>query len=837
MKKLFALLILCLSISAVSGQGTGDTPNISYMLPIKYEIANINVTGDSYLGKQTVLAIAGLYTGLTVSIPGEEITKGILNLWKQGFFSDVKIYLDKTEGNLAYLTIHVQTRPRISRFNFPGLSKGQANKLKDEVGVKGGDIVTEQLMANATQRIRNYYAGKGYPNATVSITEDPDTLFKGNSVVVHFHVDRGQRTKINEISFEGNTAFTEKQLQRVMKKTKERTPYNPLRSSKLLEKEFEADKQRLIAYYNAHGYKDAKIVTDSVYSYEDNLYNVHIKISEGRKYYFRNVSWTGNTIIPDDTLNLYLNIKRGEIYNPEKLERNLFMSENGLDVTSAYMDDGYLFFSATPVETHIEGDSIDIEIRIFEGPQAIVDRVTIVGNTRTHDHVFLREIRTRPGDIFSRSDVVRTQRDLVNTGLIDPAEIQVIPTPNPQTGTVDLEYRVVEKPNDQIELSGGWGGRQIVGVLGLSLNNFSTRNVFRKNSWQGYPSGDAQRLTLRAQAQGQFFQSYNFSFTDPWFGGKKPNSLSVSAFYSIQRGFFGGTDPDLRQELRTPGVSVSFGKRLVWPDDWFVLFHSINYQHFIFTEYTLIPGYPTGTSNNLNFKHTLTRNSASDPIYPEFGSIFNLSLQWTPPFSLLSGKDYTDLPPAEKYRWLEYHKWKFDAVNFHSLLRTNKGKNNFVLMSQVSFGMMGYYNSSLGFSPFERFFIGGDGLNNFALDGREVIRLRGYNAPDDLLLSINGGSIYNKFTFEIRYPFAKTQAAQIYGLVFAEGGNNALRLAEYNPFDMKKAAGAGIRVNLPMFGLLGFDVGYMFDRPATLGVNEPFGNRWGFNIFIGQGLF
>lgn len=814
-----------------------DTGKVSYLTTNTYTVKRINIKGDTYLDKNIITSIAGISLGQKINIPGEEVTKAIMNMWKQQLFSNVQILLDSAVNGKAYLTYNVQSRPRLSRYSFSGVTKGQGKKLKDEIHISSRDVITEQLLSSTRMKIQDFYTRKGYPNTKVSFEEKADTLYKKNSVELKIVVDKGRRVKVHSIDFEGNTAFSDKKLRKAMKKTKQRSPINIFKSSKFQPDQYEADKEKVLATYQRNGYKDARLVSDTVKKLNDHLVDIKVNLSEGHKYYFRNITWSGNTKYDSRFLNSILGVKKGDVYNPEVLERNLYINQAGLDVTSLYMDDGYLFFSLTPVETSVENDSVDMEIRIFEGPQATINKVTVVGNTKTHDHVILRELRTKPGQKFSRSDIIRSQRELAQLGYFDPEKMNVTPKPNPKDGTVDLEYTVAEKPSDQIELSGGWGAGRLVGVLGLSLNNFSMRNLFKKG-WQGYPSGDGQRVSVRAQSNGPNIQSYNLSFTEPWFGGKKPNSFTVSAFYSIQR--YGDlSDVSTRQILRSPGMSVGLGKRLKWPDDYFVLSHSVSYQYYTFENFPLgISNFTTGYAHNLNFRHLLTRNSASDPIYPNSGSVVTFQLQWTPPYSLLSDKSYSDMTPQQRYKYIEYHKWKFNAAHYIGL----GPKKKFVLAATADYGFLGSYNSQLGITPFERFYVGGDGLTGYYLDGRELIRFRGYAGPDDVTpktsnltksITETGGTIYNKYALELRYPVTRSQAAVIYGIGFIEGANAFQRFNNYDPFNLKRSAGMGVRIYLPMFGLLGFDWGYGFDKSLSTG--EVSGSH--FHFYIGQPLY
>ncbi len=821
-------LFCALGAFAQTGTSTGDTSEISYVMPAKYEIGGIRVIGDHY-DKNIITSLSGLSVGQKITIPGDDITQAIQALWKQNLFSDVKIYQDQIVDNKIYLSIFIRSRPKLSSYTFTGLSKGIAKKLKDEVRLNSRAIVTEQLLANAKYNIRQYFTDKGYPNSTVTITQAPDSVFGHNSVKLTINVDRGNRIKIQSITFRGNTQFPDAKLRHIMKNTKEHTWWNIFRKSKFQQTEYEEDKEKLVLWYQVHGFKDAKVVSDSIIHISPELMSLKININEGNKYYYRNITWTGNTKYETKLLNAILNIKKGDVFNPEQLESKLYINQAGMDITSLYMDDGYLFFSVSPVEVGVENDSIDMEIRLTEGPQATISTVKITGNTKTHDHVILRELRTKPGQKFSRSDVIRSQRELGQLGYFNPEKMNVIPTPNPKDGTVSLEYIVEEKPSDQIELSGGYGNNSIVGVLGLSLNNFSMRNLFKPSEWQGYPSGDGQRFSIRFQTTGVYYQSYNVSFSDPWFGGRKPISLSVSPFISILSN--GATDATY-YKLEIRGISVGIGKKLKWPDDWFVLHNTVSYQYFTFQNYPLVTNFRDGYANNFYFKHTISRaDFGGSPIFPVNGSSISFTLQWTPPYSLISGTNVSSETAQEKYKLIEYHKWKFDGAYYLGL-----GQSKFVVMAAANFGFIGLYNRDLGLSPFERFFVGGDGLQGYSIDGRELIRLRGYSDYQAVtptiangILDPPGATIYDKYTFELRFPFTTSPSATIYGLGFVEGGNAFLRFKEYDPFDVKRSAGVGIRLFLPMFGLLGFDWGYGFDNAL------PGGHAGSnFHLYIGQ---
>jgi outer membrane protein insertion porin family len=595
-------------------------------------------------------------------------------------------------------------------------------------------------------------------------------------------------------------------------------------SSKYIDDKYQEDKIKIIQKYADIGYRDAKIVSDSVAKISEDRVNIYINLDEGHQYFFRNITWVGNTKHTSTELSSVLGIKKGDVYDQSALDQHLFMSQNSRDVSSLYMDDGYLFFSVTPVEINVENDSIDFEMRIYEGKQARINKVTVSGNVKTNDRVIMREIRTKPGQLFSRNDIIRTQRELAQLGYFDQEKLGVNPVPNPADGTVDIEYTVEEKPADQLELSGGYGNNQLVGTLGVSFNNFSARNFFKKGAWRPLPSGDGQKLSLRAQTNGKYYQAYNASFTEPWLGGKKPNSFSVTIYHQIQSS---GSSEVYRSSIKTLGLSVGLGRRLTAPDDYFTIFNQVSYEHYILKNYAGSFLFTDGTSNNLSFQTTFARNSIDAPIYPRTGSQISLSLQLTPPWSLFNNVNYSTASPAVRYKWIEYHKWDFLSSWFTKLA------GNLILNTKIQYGFLGLYNTEVGQSPFERYFLGGDGLSGFTLDGRDIIALRGYENYSLTPLNQNhvqaGGTIYDKFTFELRYPITLNPSATIYLLSFAEAGNCWLNFNDFNPFSMKRSAGAGIRVFLPVFGLLGLDWGYGFD-PAYI----PGQNGSQFHFSIGQ---
>jgi len=800
--------------------------HFDYAKPAEYVIGGITVSGTKFLDQNVLINLSGLVIGDSIDVPGEKISSAIRNLWKQGLFADARIVVTKITGNQIFLEIQLSERPRLSKFSFKGVSKSEADKIREKIGLERDKVITDNLKTSTSNAVKKFYEDKGYLDAEVKLVEFKDTVF-ANKNILEIQVDKKLLYRIYDIDFEGNKNISDLTLRKSMKDTKQKKWYKIFTGGKFMEDEYEGDKQKIIALYNDKGFRDAYIVSDSVVRTSAQALAIRIRIEEGPRYYFRNITWVGNSKHTSLELSGVLNIKKGDVYNQSVLEERLFMSQSGHDITSIYMDDGYLFFSVTPVEINVENDSIDLEMRIYEGKQATINKVTVSGNTKTNDRVIMREIRTKPGQLFSRNDIIRTQRELAQLGYFDPEKLGVNPKPNPTDGTVDIDYVVEEKPSDQLELSGGYGGNTLYGTLGVSFNNFSARNFFKKGAWRPLPSGDGQRLSLRIQSTGRQYQSYNASFTEPWLGGKKPNSLSVSAYYTLSRGGDPNAPEQQQSLLKVIGTSVGLGKRLYKPDDFFSLFNQINYEHYILRNYPIIPGFSNGTSNNLSFSTTLARNSVDGPIYPRMGSNVSFTLQFTPPYSLFKDKNHTYLTAQEKYKYIEYHKWKFSASWFTKIV------GDLVMNAKLQYGFLGYYNKNIGYSPFERFYLGGDGMAGFAYDGREIVGLRGYEnqtlpAPPAPGTGNIGGTVFDKYTLELRYPISLNPSATIYVLGFAEAGNSWLSFKEFNPFIAYRAAGAGVRIFLPMFGMLGLDWGYGFDEiPNYPGAND---NRFQFTI-------
>jgi outer membrane protein insertion porin family len=789
--------------------GSAASSVLNYANPKDYVIAALRVEGANYLDHQALIAMSGLKVGDKIQLPGEDLGFAIRKLWKQGLMGDIAIHIEKIEGENVSLVLKLTERPRLSRFDFEGISKSHKQTLTDKISLIRGKIVTDVTLKNTENVIRQFYQEKAYKNVKVRIVQQKDTLLS-NSVMLKIRVDKGEKVRIGEIIFEGVSEMEEKKLRRKMKKTKQRGGFNLFTPSKFIAKEYKKDKENIISFYNKNGYRDAQIVSDSVYDIDAKNVGIKLRIREGKPHYYRNIKWIGNTIYSDTLLSSVLGISKGDIYNPEDLQKRLNFNPAGLDITALYMDDGYLFFNIQPVEVRIENDSIDIEMRIFEGEQAIINRVTVKGNTRTSDHVILRELYTVPGQKFSRTNLIRTQQQLAQMGYFDPERIGIDYNPNINEGTVDIHYSVVEKPSDQIELSGGWGGfLGFVGTVGLQFNNFSLRKVPNLKTWKPLPQGDGQQLALRIQANGRQFQTYSFSFTEPWLGGKKPNTLSFSLQHSVNRIL----NPFTRQTQGTlllSGVTLSTGRRLKFPDNYFQVLSSISYTRYLLDNYNArFRNISNGTFNKIFFSTTISRSNVDSPIYPRSGATLSLNIGLTPPYSLFDKRNVAELTAEQQYKFIEYHKWMFDNSWYFTL------GGNFVLSARTHFGYIGSYNKNRSISPFDRFILGGAGLTfgNFLL-GSDIIALRGYEdntvVPYDL--RDEGGVIYEKFVLELRHPVTLNQTASIYLQAFVEAGNSWSSPRTFQPFDLKRSAGVGARIFMPAFGLLGIDWAYGFDR-------------------------
>lgn len=826
---------LLIVFSQISIAQTNDN-TAEFTEPKEYEIGGVRVTGAQFTDENAIINIAGFKIGDKIRFPGTDIPKAMKALWKLKLFTDVKIYKEKTIGEVIFLEIAVQERPRYSKHSFRNLKKSQHDDMNGIINklLNKGTIVTDNTKAEVIAAIQKHYTGKGYMDVDVDIKEEADKQ-SVNAVLLTFDIKRNKRVKIQNITFTGVDNVKKRKIWKQMEKTKRKQRL--FSSSKLVENEYEEDKKKVIKYYNKIGFRDARIISDSVWREKDGDLRVHLNINEGKRYYFRSLIWKGNAIYETTTLENVLGIKKGEIYNNELLETRLRYSQDGRDVSSLYMDNGYLFFNVDPVEVAIEKDSIDLEMRIFEGPQATIDRVIIKGNDRTHEHVIRRELRTKPGEKFSRSDIIRSQREIINLGYFNQEKLGINTPVNAQRGTVDIEYTVEEKPSDQLELSAGWGGfsRGVIGTLGVSFNNFSARNIKNRSTWSPLPQGDGQKFSIRGQTNGKFFQSYNTSFTEPWLGGKKPTSFTLSAFRSlINYGAFGGTDDN---KIIQNGLNIAIGTRLKKPDDNFVYRAEIDIRNLGLTNWSGAGlgefEVTSGNYNNFSLRQTLARTSINDPLFPREGSNFQLTVMLTPPYSLFrKDADYSQMQVAEKFRWVEYHKWRFNAEWYTTLV----GK--LVLKSSMKLGMVGAYNKDVGLSPFERYNFGGNGLNNqqIGIIGRDIISSRGYQ-PDHITGNYQNGkqygaAVFNKMALELRYPISLNPQSTIFVLGFVEGGNAFRSIKEFNPFELRRSAGLGLRVFLPMFGLLGFDWGIGLDRtdlPSTAKLKD----RDTFNIILG----
>lgn len=856
---LLLLLLLCAAPAAFaqlggSSSGGGGLSGGGELgnRPQVYELGGIDtIEGTQYIDRDLLLAVTGLVPGDKIRLPyDEKIARAIHNIWKQELFSDVRIDISRVMGNQVFLKIVVVEQPRLSKYSFRGVKKSEVTELRDKLNLTQNRVVTDATKKEAEERIRKYFVDKGFGRTTVRTLSSPDSS-RRNAVRLVFDINKGQKTHINQINITGNETATEARLKRSFRSTKEvsritlhpqddRSVYdNSPRSfgkylrnfgflspsktldaldpyfrfklfaaSKFNEEKFAEDKEALIAYYNSQGYRDATIVRDTVYPVSNGNLNVDLQVREGHRYYFGNITWRGNTKYTDEELARRLAIRRGDVYNQGLLDSRIGRSispDGGEDISSLYMDDGYLFFQIDPVETSIIGDTINYEMRITEGSQATIGKVSIYGNDRTNEHVIRRELYTLPGNKFSRADIIRTNRQIANLGFFDAEKIGVLPKPHPENGTVDIDWTVVEKSSDQLQLSAGFGGGvRFYGNIGILFNNFSIRNIFRPKYWDPLPIGDGQKFSVNYQSNGAFYNSFNASFTEPWLGGHKPNSLTTSFIYSKYSGSTDITNPN-SSFLRVAGGGVSLSKRLKVPDDNFVLTYGVNYQNYRLKNYSaLIPNFSEGYSNNLYFRVVLARYTVDNPIYPRSGSDISFTFQLTPPYSHFSDKDYTSISNQnEKYKWVEYHKYRFTANWYRAISRNQK----LVFMFSTKYGFLGYYNKDIGFSPFERFQLGGDGLNGQQFFvGKDIISQRGYE------IYANNATIFNKYSAEIRYPFSLSPTTTIYGLAFVDAANAWNNFKEYNPFKLNRDAGVGIRLYLPMFGLLGLDYGIGFDR-------------------------
>ena len=807
---------------------TSATYDIDYLTPKKYEIAGITIEGAEHLENRMIQLVSGLKVGDQILVPGDKISSAIDKLWQQGVFDDVQITAPRIQDNLIFLNIKLSQRPRLSKFQFKGVKKNDVEKIREEIKLVVGDVVTENLMTTSANLIKAHYIQKGYHNVEVNTIVIPDTTKKERrEVILVFDVDKGEKVKIKTLTFEGNNALTSNQLQREMKNTHDVNYWKKLyfwtsgfwKKSKYIDANYRSDLNDIIEKYNELGYRDAKIETDSVYTNEDGSLGIKIKIYEGNRYYFRNVTFTGNTVYPSSQLARLMKIEKGDPYNKKMLEQNVSVEPTGTDnINSLYMDNGYLAFRAMPTEIAVENDSIDIEVRMHEGNQYRVNKVSVEGNTITNDKIIMRELYTRPGDLYSKDLVMRSLRELATMQFFKQESLVPDIKPN-DNGTVDITYQVEEQSTSQISLSGGWGGDMVIGTVGLSFNNFSVRNLFNRKAWNPLPSGDGQQLTLSAQTNGDQYYSVNLAFTEPWLGGKKPQALSVNIYRTlISNGYYYDKNSEMYYSLRMTGGGVSLAKRLTWPDNYFILSQGLVFRQYDVHNYTAFV-FSDGTSNDLSYNGTLSRNSLDSPIYPLSGSEISMNLQITPPYSLFNSKDYAGLSDQDRYKWLEYYKinlrgsWMFNLVG------------DLVLNTRFRFGLMGYYNEDIGLTPFGRYYLGGDGLSNWSYDARDVIAMRGYSTyalTPKIGSDYAGAAVFDKFTLELRQPLTNTSAATIYLLGFLEAGNAWLSLRDFQPFRMYTSAGLGVRLYMQMFGLIGVDWGYGFDDKESGGSHFHF---------------
>lgn len=878
LKKTFYLTLLCtllLQFTAFAQVASTDTinntkspvvnlPVIDYTTtPKKYTIADIRVSGveNSMYADQSFVLInfSGLAKGQTITVPGDEITKALERFWKQGLFSDIKILADKIEGDKIWLEIRLTDRPRVAEIQYTGMKKSEREDIDKKIGVVKGNQITPNQVNTAKTIIKKYFAEKGFGEAEVNIRQTPDGSNK-NMVILGINVDKKEKIGVSKIEIEGNKAISDNKLKWAMKKTNEKKRLiNLFRTKKFVQENYEEDKKNVINKYHELGYRDAEIISDTVYKHDDKTVGIKMKVEEGTLYHIRNINWVGNTVYNTYDLARWLNMKSGDVYNQKKLNNRLSTDEDA--VINQYQNNGYLFSRIEPVEVNIEKDSVDLELRVVEGPKATINRVTISGNDRLYEDVIRRELRVKPGAVYSKEDIIRSMRELAQAGHFDPEalskDIQV--NPHPEGGTVDIGFPLVSKGNDQIEFSAGWGVTGLVGKLSLKLNNFSLENLLHPDKYKGIiPQGEGQTLVLSGQTNGKYFQSYQVSFTEPWFGGARPNNFSVSAYYSRYTGMnsnylynnnyynpyygygggynpyggyggYGGgygygadmtayaADPDKVFEMM--GASIGYGKRLNWPDDYFMLQAELAYQRYNLKNWQGFQQFPflTGASNSVSLNITFARNSIDNPAYTRIGSQFSLNASFTPPFSLFDGIDYSKFTrdqfgyeSASKYKWNEFHKWKF-KVRTYTPLTSLTVKRTPVLATRAEFGMVGYYNINKQ-TPFETFDVGGSGMSGYSSSfATETIALRGYS--DNSVAT--GAHAYTRFGLEFRYPFILEPNSTIYGLAFLEAGNAWRQVKDINPFQLRKSAGVGARVLLPMIGLLGIDWGYGFDRDAT----------------------
>ena len=810
---------------------------IDYTKPKEFVLSNVNIVGTKFVNKSNILDITSLKINQKIKIPGSEISSAINKLWQQNLFSEIEIEYDEINKDSISLNIVLKEYPRLSKFKFIGnISKSNISTLKDDLKLARGKILTQNLIKNSINKIKKFYTDKGFLKIDVKheIVEDTLTL---NSSILIFEINKNKKVKIKDIVIKGRKQIVNKnksiinnkdtvyalsnyRLKKSMKETKVKNKWRFFKVSKFIKENYEADKENIISEYNNRGYRDAKILNDTIYYNSDNTITIEITLDEGEPYLFGNINFIGNKKYTNSELLNQLSIDSGDVFNQSILDSRLFGTPEGTDISSLYLDNGYLFFNATPVEVSTTDNIIDLEIRLYEGDQARINKVSVKGNTKTQDHVIMRELRTRPGDLFKRSDIMRSQRELAQMQYFDPEAFDVKIDPNPARNEVDVTYVVAEKSSDQIQLQGGWGGGRVVGSLGFTFNNFSSRNLFNGSKWRPLPSGDGQRLSLVARSNGVYYQNYNISFVEPWLGGKKPTSLQVSVFRAISSN---GLQDEQRQEIQVTGLSFGVGKRLKNPDDYFTVYNGLNFMQYKLSNSQSFFSFRNGVSNNVNYNINIGRNSVDQINFPRQGSNFLLSLKLSPPYSMFDDiDDYSTLSDQEKFEWVEYYKWKFKATWFSPF--TEK----LVLATRTEFGFLGAYNQDLGVSPFERFYVGGDGLSGMGYmnDGRELVALRGY--ANNSISPQTGATIYNKYTAEIRYALSLNPTSTMYAHAFLEAGNAWEKFENFNPFGVKRSVGIGIKIMLPMIGMMGLDYGWGLDEIP--GNSEANGGQFHFSI-------
>ncbi len=853
---LASALMLSLPVFA---QLPGKDVEVDYNNPKKYVVGGVRVEGNNYFAQEQILQITGLQKGMEVTVPGEELSSIVNRLWLQRYFEDVAIAVDSLAPgrDTAFFKICVTERPRVSRWTFSGVKTGEQKELLERLNLRRGGEFSDYVAKTSTDIIKRYYKEKGFLNVNVDVNTKKDTMIR-SAIRVQFAVDRGEKVKVKKITFSGNENVKETKLVRSMKKTKDARFINFFSSKKFNESEYDNDKRAMLSAFNEAGYRDARIVKDTMYYLEPGRLQIDFEIDEGKRYYFRDITWTGNSVYNSETLNDILMIKKGDVYDVVTMEKRLFGGgkQNEFDVSKLYRDNGYLFFNLQPVELNIQGDSVDVEMRIVEGKPATLNNIIINGNDLTNERVVRRQVFTRPGYLFSQSDFERSVREIASMGQFDPEAIMDASrgysiVPNSMNNTVDIIYNVTEKPSSQLELSGGWGGNTFVATVGVSFNNFSTRRFFDKSAWRPVPLGDAQNLAVRFQTNGTYYTSLSASFSEPWLFGKKPTSLNMSVYYTRQtNSYLAFNILNNNEFMEVYGFAAGIGKRLKWPDNYFVLYNQLSWQTHRLQNWAYQFLFNTGISHNLSYTLSLSRNSTDQQIYPRQGSDFSFSIQLTPPYSLLRKKNrgildangnptkvsnwrdinYDMQSSQDRYKWIEYHKWTFKGAIYTKLV------GDLVLMARAQFGYLGYYNRNWGYSPFEGFRVGGDGMSGYDTYGSEIVSLRGYenySLTPQGMSSYNttgnyyAGNVYDKFTVELRYPVVLQPQSTIYALVFLEGGNCWSDIRNFNPFQIRRSAGVGVRVFLPMIGLLGVDWGYGFDNHDGQGGSQ-------FHFVIGQ---